>query len=182
MTASAGTPTPQKWWTGGRITVAVIVVLLLMGGAGFAGFVAGLAVGGSQSFIDEFEQLDGFEDQGFDGEFGNEVPGTTPLDTPSTTGSDIRPGGTTEGFYDGTPVDHPLTVVDAGSVAIEVRSDDFDTVLVLLDANGDLVASDDDGTGGTDSLLRLDLEPGSYTVRVQPWSDFETGGYTLSVD
>ena len=181
MAASAGTSAPQTWWTGGRIAIAIVVVLLLMGGAGFAGFLAGVAVGGTQSIMDDFEQLDGF-DQEFDGAFDNDVPGIMPLDTPSTAGSAIRPGGTTEGFYGGSPVDHPLTVADGGQVTIEVVSDDFDTVLVLLDADGELVASDDDGAGNTNSRIRTDLTSGEYTVRVQPWSDFEDGGYTLSVD
>ena len=85
MAASAGTSAPQTWWTGGRIAIAIVVVLLLMGGAGFAGFLAGVAVGGTQSIMDDFEQLDGF-DQEFDGAFDNDVPGIMPLDTPSTAG------------------------------------------------------------------------------------------------
>ncbi len=170
----------QPWWTGGRIALAVVIVLVLMGGAGFAGFLAGMAVGGFDALVLDDGSFDfGDVGEGFDGD----VPGVTPLDAPGTPGPTVRRGEDTAGTFAGQPVDHPLTLASGASVTIELSSDDFDAVLVLLDGEGTLVASDDDGAGaGTDSLLELDLDPGSYTVRVQSWGGGGSGAYVVRVD
>lgn len=168
-----------SWWTGGRIAAAIAVVLLLMGGAGFVGFLAGVAVGSTNSILEDFGDLEGFEEGQFDGALGNEVPGIIPPDAAADDGAGVRRGALVTGSVDGRPVDHPFVVESGASVTIEVDSDDFDTVLVVLDADGAVVTADDDSGGGTNSALTVDLEAGSYTVRVQPWSDFEDGTYEL---
>ncbi len=176
--AATGSGARQPWWTGGRVALAVVIVLVLMAGAGFAGFLAGMAVGGFESLTaDGVFDVDGFE--AFDGD----VPGVTPLDAEGVPGQAVRRGTEVSDLLDGQPVDHPLTLETSATVSIELRSDDFDTVLVVLDDTGALVASDDDGAGlGTDSRLELDLDAGSYTVRVQSWGSAGTGSYELAVD
>lgn len=178
MAASAGNAGSQSWWTGGRIAVAIVVVLLLMAGAGFAGFLAGVAVGTTNSILDDFEDFEGF-DPDLDGEFDiDEVPGVTPLDTEVAEGSPLQPGGRVSGVVGDRPVEHVLDLPDGGDVDLEVTDANFDTVLLVLDASGVVVTSDDDG--GQDRLSRIttSLEPGTYTVRVQSWGG-NGGGYTL---
>lgn len=176
--AATGGGARQPWWTGGRVALAVVILLVLMAGAGFAGFLAGMAVGGLGSLTsDGVFDVDAFD--AFDGD----VPGVTSLDAEGVPGETLRRGAEISATLDGQPVDHLLTLENSAQVTIELRSDDFDTVLVLLDDTGGLVASDDDGAGlGTDSLLELDLDAGSYTVRVQSWGSGGTGSYEVAVD
>lgn len=74
-----------------------------------------------------------------------------------------------------------LVVSSAQTVAITMRSDDFDAFLVLQDARGDEVESDDDGAGDTDSRISLRLQPGTYFIVANSLSSGETGAYTLEV-
>lgn len=68
---------------------------------------------------------------------------------------------------------------------VVMRSDAFDTMLEVYrgDAEGEPVASDDDGLGeGTNSRLRFTAgEEGVYTLRARSWSGAETGEYSLSL-
>lgn len=166
----------QPWWTGGRIALAVVLVLVLMGGAAFAGFLAGMAVSGFDAVTTDGLDFD------FDEAFDGDVPGVTSLDTATVAGPALRRGATTEGTLGDRPVDHSLTLETGGPVMIELTSPDFDAVLVLLDDTGALVDSDDDDAGGTDSLLEVDLAAGSYTVRVQSWGSGESGSYAVAVE
>ncbi|MBN1963432.1 MAG: PPC domain-containing protein, partial [Anaerolineae bacterium] len=72
----------------------------------------------------------------------------------------------------------------AGDVlTIAAYSYDFDTVLALVDANGNEVAYDDDGGAGLNSLIRGWVAPatGAYTVRLHDFADNDSGEYTLLV-
>ena len=150
-------------------------MLVLVGGAGALGFAAGLAVGGTTSVSGPGIVADGGD--------GVDLPGLTPLDVAAVTGPPLRRGGATPGQLAGPAVDHELVVETTDRVIVTASSDDFDTVLVLLDADGAVVASDDDSAGaGTDSLLDLELDPGTYTVRVQSWDGSGTGTYSVTVD
>ncbi|KAA3614280.1 MAG: CHAT domain-containing protein [Planctomycetota bacterium] len=60
-----------------------------------------------------------------------------------------------------TPVvglEYLLSVDEAGSYFIEMRSFDFDTYLILRQEDGKLLAEDDDGWIGTHSRLQVELE------------------------
>lgn len=170
-------PAPQQsWWTGGRIAAAVVIVLVLTGGAAVGGFLAGLAVGSVESVIEDGPEVTFGDDDGF-------VPGLTPLDTDAASGPSLGVGDLVAGELDTEAVDHELTLSAAQQVVITVTSSDFDTVLVVLDGEGTLVDSDDDGAdSGTDSQLTLDLDAGTYTVRVQSWGGSGTGSYSVTVD
>ena len=69
-------------------------------------------------------------------------------------------------------------------IQITLRSGDFDTFLSGGPLQGGDVAvedSDDDGAGGTDSMLEVTVGPsGAYGIRANSYSDGETGAYTLS--
>ncbi|HSJ07824.1 MAG TPA: PPC domain-containing protein [Longimicrobiales bacterium] len=69
---------------------------------------------------------------------------------------------------------------------ITLRSDDFDAYLSFgrgVGAAYDELASDDDGAGGTDSLIEITLPAaGVYTIRVNTLGPGQTGAYDLVVD
>lgn len=178
---SAAQPQPaqvsqQSWWTGGRIAIAVVLVLVLTGGAGVAGFLAGLAVGSAEAVLEDVPGVTFGDDGGF-------VPGLTQLDVDAASGPIVGVGEQVAGTLTTEAIDHQLTLGSGQDVVITLASDDFDTVLVVLDAEGALVDSDDDGADtGTDSQLVLDLDAGTYTVRVQSWGGSGTGSYSLTVE
>lgn len=70
-------------------------------------------------------------------------------------------------------------------LTIVLRSDDFDAYLAFGKEAGDACAdceTNDDGGGGTDSRIRVDLpESGVYQIRVNSLSSGETGAFNLSV-
>lgn len=74
-----------------------------------------------------------------------------------------------------------LVVPAREQVTITMTSDDFDTFLVLQDAEGDDVETDDDGEGGTDSRIDRVLAPGTYYVIANSLSSGSTGAYRLRV-
>jgi hypothetical protein len=67
------------------------------------------------------------------------------------------------------------------SVTIHVNAQgDADPRAKLLDPDGNVIAEDDDGGGGYNSLITATLpETGTYTVRVDVFSE---GAYSVSVD
>ena len=69
------------------------------------------------------------------------------------------------------------------AVVLSLRSSEFDAYLVLLDATGEKVASDDDGGEGTNARLTITLpETGEYVVRATSFEAYQTGAYTLRLD
>lgn len=153
-----------------------MIVLVLMGGSAVAGFLAGSTWGAFDTFADGLD-IDG-EAFPVDGD----VPGFVPVDSPAANGDVLRSGFSVSGAVDGRPVEHALTVESPRDVELEITDADFDTVLVLLDSSGEVVEADDDGGEDTNSAMRVSLSAGTYTVRVQPWSELASGSYTLAVD
>lgn len=113
---------------------------------------------------------------------------------PAAAQSGIRPGGSVQGFLnasdreldDGSYFECVSLRAEAGQrVAITLRSDDFDAFLAVVqgrDCSADeTVETDDDGAGGTDSLVQMTLGSGPYSIRVNTLSSGESGAYTLSV-
>ena len=76
---------------------------------------------------------------------------------------------------------YQLVVPAQQEFTIELRSVAFDAYLVVRDAAGDQVDSDDDGAGGTDSRLRITLPAGTYTIVANSLSESGRGAYTLTV-
>ena len=72
---------------------------------------------------------------------------------------------------------------NAGEAAqVRMSAATFDPVLILARNNGELVAADDNGGGGTDALIRNTLDTtGVYVVIGTPFAPFITGGYSLSL-
>ena len=88
------------------------------------------------------------------------------------------------GSGDGTFVDqYRITLPSGGRLTVRMTSMQFDTLLVLLPSPLQLsiIAIDDDGGGGTDSLITMELDKGAYIILansalVNP----VTGSYTLT--
>lgn len=105
-------------------------------------------------------------------------------------GDGIEPGDTVETqlttdagrdpVYDDLAEAYTLTLDSSTTVSIGMRSEAFDTHL-LLTQNGNSVAEDDDGGSGLDSNLVTTLDTGTYTVWAGSFSGSGTGSYTLSV-
>lgn len=70
------------------------------------------------------------------------------------------------------------------AVTITLRSGAFDAFLILLDADGDQIASDDDSAGDFDARIAAFALPadGVYTIVATSYSGGGTGDYTLSLE
>lgn len=79
--------------------------------------------------------------------------------------------------------DYTVNLEASDQVAIDVISDEFDTLVILLSRDGVIVGENDDGPDGTtNSLLFARItESGTYTVRVQAYAGQGTGDFYLKV-
>ena len=107
----------------------------------------------------------------------------------------VRPGETVDGALDeNDPMAddesyHELWTVrgSAGDVLeITLHSDDFDAYLGwgrMVDGEFQELVSDDDGAGGTDSRLVVEMDDsGEYVIRATSLNADETGRYSLTVE
>ena len=81
----------------------------------------------------------------------------------------------------GAPVDlFAFRVSEDATIDVRMVSDAFDTYLVLLSADGELVAIDNDGGGGTTALLAsAELADGLYLLGATAYLESGRGPYTL---
>ncbi len=79
--------------------------------------------------------------------------------------------------------DYTVDLEAGDQVAIDVTSDEFDTLVILMNKDGVTVGENDDGPDGTtNSLLFARItESGSYTVRVRAYAGQGTGQFYLKV-
>lgn len=72
--------------------------------------------------------------------------------------------------------DYSVYLEQDDQVAIDLISDDFDTIVSLIAADGSKVAENDDGPDGTNNSLLFAriTESGTYIIRVRAFG--ETGG------
>jgi hypothetical protein len=80
--------------------------------------------------------------------------------------------------------DYIVKLAAGDQVAIDLLSDEFDTVVVLLGADGSAIAENDDGPDGTsNSLLFARItEAGTYIIRVQAFGETGSGKFTLKLN
>lgn len=74
---------------------------------------------------------------------------------------------------------YDFTLTIAASVTIDLVSS-FDTYLYLFDADGQVIAQDDDGGVGYNSRLAIYLQAGTYSIGASSYGEGATGRYTLS--
>ena len=79
--------------------------------------------------------------------------------------------------------DYTVSLEAGDQVAIDAVSDEFDTLVLLMNKDGVAVAENDDGPDGTtNSLLFARIsESGIYTVRVQAYAGQGAGNFYLKV-
>ena len=79
--------------------------------------------------------------------------------------------------------DYTVQLEDGDQVAIDLISEEFDTLVTLLGPDGTTVGENDDGPDGTtNSLLFARItESGMYTVRVRSYAGQGNGEFLLKV-
>lgn len=85
--------------------------------------------------------------------------------------------------FGGFARDYTIALEAGDQVAIDVISDEFDTLVTLMGQDGNTIAENDDGPDGTtNSLLFARItQPGTYTVRVRAYAGQGTGSFYLKV-
>jgi Bacterial pre-peptidase C-terminal domain len=79
--------------------------------------------------------------------------------------------------------DYAIRLTTGDQIAIDLTSEAFDTVVILLNAEGKTVGKNDDGPDGTsNSLLFTRIkESGTYVIRVQGFGETSSGEFKLKV-
>lgn len=69
------------------------------------------------------------------------------------------------------------------NVAIDLRSDSFDTIVTLMASDGSTIAENDDGPDGTSNSLLFTriTKPGAYIIRVRAFGETGVGSFKLKV-
>jgi hypothetical protein len=104
------------------------------------------------------------------------MPATNEV-TDTLTDKDIPTG------FGGFARDYIVSLQQGDQVAIDLTSDEFDTIVTLIAPDGSTAGENDDGPDGTtNSLLFARISnPGTYIVRVRPYGGQGTGSFTLKV-
>ncbi|MCJ2543930.1 PPC domain-containing protein [Thermostichus vulcanus] len=111
--------------------------------------------------------------------FYNPIPLTAGETVESVLSSEDIPSGELGAFYR----DYRITVASGSYLAVELSSEDFDTVVRLIGSDGSLVAENDDANfETTNSILVSRVEAGQdYTIRVGSFGEIGAGRFQLKV-
>lgn len=79
--------------------------------------------------------------------------------------------------------DYLLQIKEGSQIAIDLTSENFDTIVALMGGDGSTIAENDDGPdGSTNSLLFTRIsKPGSYYIRVRSFGEVAGGNFKLKV-
>lgn len=79
--------------------------------------------------------------------------------------------------------DYVLQLREGTQIAIDLTSENFDTIVALMGGDGSTIAENDDGPdGSTNSLLFTRItKPGTYFVRVRAFGELAGGNFKLRV-
>jgi hypothetical protein len=79
--------------------------------------------------------------------------------------------------------DYTVKLNKGDNLAIDLSSENFDTIITLLAPNGSTVAENDDGPDGTSNSLLFTriTETGNYIIRVRSFGETGIGNYKLNV-
>ncbi|MGD1899145.1 MAG: PPC domain-containing protein [Phormidesmis sp.] len=83
--------------------------------------------------------------------------------------------------FGGFAKDYVVDLQAGDQITVDAISDEFDTLVTLMDANGITVSENDDGPdGSTNSLLFARIsEAGKYTIRVRSYAGEGAGPFTV---
>ena len=109
-------------------------------------------------------------------------PNQTPISLGQTVNGVLEASDARTRAGDGSFADnYQLTLTTAQTVTIEMSSSAFDTFLILVDSAENVVGTDDDGGGGTNSRLDLALPAGTFIIEATSFTPGDGGPYSLSV-
>ena len=79
--------------------------------------------------------------------------------------------------------DYVVKLAKGDNLAIDLSSDSFDSIIVLLSPDGSTVAENDDGPDGTSNSLLFTriTKAGTYIVRVRSFGETGVGKFKLKV-
>jgi Bacterial pre-peptidase C-terminal domain len=79
--------------------------------------------------------------------------------------------------------DYAVQLTAGDQIAIDLASESFDTVVILLNSEGRTIGKNDDGPDGTsNSLLFMRIkDTGAYVIRVQGFGETSSGEFKLKV-
>jgi hypothetical protein len=79
--------------------------------------------------------------------------------------------------------DYTIKLNKGDNLAIDLSSENFDTIITLLAPDGSTVAENDDGPDGTSNSLLFTriTETGNYIVRVRSFGETGVGNFKLKV-
>lgn len=79
--------------------------------------------------------------------------------------------------------DYSIKLEEGDQVAIDLHSEDFDTMVMLIAADGSTLSENDDGPDGTTSSLLFAriTETGEYVVRVRAFGETGGGKFKLKI-
>lgn len=79
--------------------------------------------------------------------------------------------------------DYSIKLEEGDQVAIDLHSEDFDTMVMLIAADGSTLSENDDGPDGTTSSLLFAriTETGEYIVRVRAFGETGGGKFKLKI-
>jgi hypothetical protein len=75
---------------------------------------------------------------------------------------------------------YEVSLTSQSTLQIDLVSADFDAYLGLFDANGQLVAQDDNSGGGTHARVVMSVAPGTYRIWANSRLSGQTGSYALT--
>jgi hypothetical protein len=103
------------------------------------------------------------------------TPGTTITD--KLTDKDVPTG------QGGFARDYVLELKEGNQLAIDLTSDNFDSIVTLIGSDGATIAENDDGPdGSTNSLLFTRItKSGTYFIRVRAFGEVAGGNFRLKV-
>lgn len=79
--------------------------------------------------------------------------------------------------------DYSIDLAVGDQLAIDVTSENFDTIVMLIDRDGKTISKNDDGPdGSSNSLIFTRVKnPGTYYIRVQGFGETSSGEFKLKV-
>ncbi len=79
--------------------------------------------------------------------------------------------------------DYLIELNQGDQIAIDLTSEDFDAIVILMAADGSTVAENDDGPDGSTNALLFSriTETGRYIIRVRAFGETGSGKFTLKI-
>ncbi|MBW4646894.1 MAG: PPC domain-containing protein [Goleter apudmare HA4340-LM2] len=113
----------------------------------------------------------------------NKLYSPIPLSTTSTEFSDTLSDKDIPTGQGGFARDYAVKLNKGDNLAVDLASDNFDSIITLLGPNGATIAENDDGPDGSSNSLLFTriVEAGTYIVRVRSFGETGVGNFKLKV-